>query len=124
LFGINGAVVLTVVGALWFGLFFLSHPLQKRCARSPDSRRPGVTLSEEILSVPTPEGHALTVRLGESYELTYGWWEYLAKGTGASLEHVQCADTRDPDAGRGEPVLQGGRLRPRGHCRRLAEGYV
>ena len=89
--GVGGAVALTVVGALWFGLFFLSRPLQKRCARSLDSRRPGVTLSEETLSAPTSEGTAVVVRLGEPDELTYGWWEYVAKGTGRPTSNTRTA---------------------------------
>jgi hypothetical protein len=89
LIGVEGAAVLTVVGALWFGLFFLSRPLQKRCARSLDSRRPGVALSEGLLAVPASDGSALIIRLGEPYRLTYGWWEYVAKGTGGPASNTR-----------------------------------
>ena len=79
---------LTAVGALWFGLFFLSRPLQKHCARSLDSRRPGLTLSAETLSVPTPEDNAITIRPGAPYELTYGWGEYAAKSAGGPTSNT------------------------------------
>ncbi len=80
--GADGAVVIISAFAIWCALFYLSRPLQKRYARSLDSRRPGVVLSADELSVPTSEGPALIVKVTEPFELHYGWWEYVSKSSG------------------------------------------
>jgi hypothetical protein len=45
----GGTVIIIVFGVLWFGLFFLSYPLQRRYARSFDLRRPGIRLAGGVL---------------------------------------------------------------------------
>ena len=89
LYSLDGAVVLIIVGTLWFGLFFLSLPQQRRVARALDSRRPGVVLEGNVLSVPTTDDSTLRVRLDEPYELTYGWWEYVVKSTGGPVSKTR-----------------------------------
>ena len=49
---VDGAVVIIVFSFLWFGLFFLSYPLQRRYARSLDLRRPGSSSATVLLSIP------------------------------------------------------------------------
>lgn len=43
---LDGAPVVVVFGLFWFGLFFLSYPLQRRYARSRDLRRPGISFGD------------------------------------------------------------------------------
>jgi hypothetical protein len=73
----EGTVVVIVFGFLWFGLFFLSFPLQRRYARSFDLRRPGIRLADGVLVAPLPDGSTLHFKLDEPHELSYGWWDTL-----------------------------------------------
>jgi hypothetical protein len=78
----DGAVVITVFGSLWFGLFFLSYPLQRRYARARDSRRPCISLADGILTVPVAKDSAPRFNLDEPHELTFGWCEHVMVSAG------------------------------------------
>ena len=82
----GGTVVVIVFGFFWFGLFFLSHPLQRRYARSFDLRRPGIRLAEGLLAAPLPDGSTLQFKLDEPHELSYGWWDtFVPNVTGPTM---------------------------------------
>jgi hypothetical protein len=81
-----GTAIVIVFGFLWFGLFFLSFPLQRRYARSFDLRRPGIRLADDVLAAPLPDGSTLQFKLDEPHELSYGWWDALVPNvTGPSM---------------------------------------
>jgi hypothetical protein len=73
----DGMWIIFLFGLLWFGLFFLSYPLQRRYARSRDLRRPGISLSQGRLAVPVALDAVLHFKLDEPYELAFGWWEHV-----------------------------------------------
>lgn len=79
---IDGAWVVLFFAALLFGLFFLSLPRQKRYARTFDLRRPGACLDGGLLTVPLDDGSTMRFDLGESHELTCGWFEVITRGGG------------------------------------------
>jgi len=85
----DGAVVIMVFAALWFGLFFLGYPLQRRYARALDLRRPGITLSDNLLTIPVADDLTLRFKLGEPHELTFGWFEVVTRSSGGPLTHTR-----------------------------------
>lgn len=85
----GGAVVIIVFGTLWFGLFFLTLPRQRRCARSMDLRRPGIRLAGSSLTIPVADGHTLHFKLDEPYELAFGWFEVVMTGTGGATTNTR-----------------------------------
>lgn len=89
----GGTVIVIVFGFLWFGLFFLSFPLQRRYARSFDLRRPGIRLADGVLAVPLPDGSTLQFKLDEPYELSYGWWDTLVPNVTGPTMHSRVVVT-------------------------------
>jgi hypothetical protein len=86
---IDGAWIIILFGFLWFGLFFLSYPLQRRYARSRDLRRPGISLINDVLTVPVTQDSLLHFKLDEPHELAFGWWEHVMTSA-----HEQFSNTR------------------------------
>ncbi|HEY9285062.1 MAG TPA: hypothetical protein VIP46_16540 [Pyrinomonadaceae bacterium] len=86
---IDGAWVVIVFAALLFGLFFLSLPWQRRCARSFDLRRPGARLDGGLLAVPVADDTTMLFDLGEPHELTYGWFEVITRGGGGPTSNTR-----------------------------------
>ena len=86
---INGAVLIMILGVLWFGLFFLSLPWQKRYARRLDLRRPGVSFADRLLTVPVAGDLTLHFRLDEPHELMFGWFEVVIKSTGGPTTNTR-----------------------------------
>lgn len=86
---LDGAVLITLCFSLWLGLFLLSYPLQRRLSRTLDSRRPGVTLADGLITVPIPGGAPLHLSLAEPLELKFGWWEYAVKSTGGPTSNTR-----------------------------------
>ena len=84
---IDGAVVIIVFSIFWFGLFFLSYPLQRRYVRSLDLRRPGIILADGLLSIPLTDDRALHFKLDEPHELIFGWFEVVTKSTGGPTSY-------------------------------------
>jgi hypothetical protein len=78
-----------VMAAVWFGVFFLSLPWQKRYARSLDLRRPGVNLKDGLLTIPMADDLTLHFRLDEPHELMFGWFEFLIKSTGGPTTNTR-----------------------------------
>ena len=87
--GVDGAWVVFAFALLWFGLFFLSLPGQRRYARSRDLRRPGISLADGALTVPLPDETALRVELGDPRELRFGWFEVVTKSTGGPTTNTR-----------------------------------
>ncbi len=85
----DGAVIIIVFAALWFGLFFLSYPLQRRYARALDLRRPGITLSDNLLTIPAADDLTLRFKLGEPHELTFGWFEVVTRSSGGPTTNTR-----------------------------------
>lgn len=79
---VDGTVVIIAFGILWFGIFFLSYPLQRRYARSLDLRRPGIGFVKGVLVVHVTNSSTLHFNLSEPHELKFGWWEYVTVSTG------------------------------------------
>jgi len=86
---LDGAWVVTAFAFLWFGLFFLSLPWQKRYARSRDLRRPGIRLGGSVLAVPLAANEELRFDLGEPHELTFGWLEVLGRSSGGPTTNTR-----------------------------------
>ena len=99
---IDGAWVIIVFAALCFALFLLSRPLQRRWARSLDSRRPGISVTDGVMSVEVAENSTLPFDLREPYELSFGWWEYVVKSTGGPTSNTRTVLTH-------ATIAQGGR---------------
>lgn len=89
----DGTLVVVACGLLWFGLFFLSYPLQRRYARARDLRRPGIRLDDGVLAVPLTDGSKLRFQLDEPHELSYGWWETLVTNVTGPTLHVRVVVT-------------------------------
>lgn len=89
----GGVVIVLAFGLLWFGLFFLSYPLQRRGARALDSRRPGVRLAGRVLASPLPDGSTLRFELDEPHELSYGWSETLVSNVSGPAMHARSVST-------------------------------
>jgi hypothetical protein len=87
--GVGGTWVVIAFGVLWFGLFFLSLPLQKRRARGYDLRRPGARLEGGVLTLPPGDGAALSFDLNEPHELSFGWFEIVTKSTGGPTTNAR-----------------------------------
>jgi hypothetical protein len=90
---VNGVWVVFAFGALWFGLFFLSLPLQRRYARSRDLRRPGARLVGGVLTVPLSDDTAAQFDLERPHELTFGWFEVVTKSTGGPTTNTRALTT-------------------------------
>jgi hypothetical protein len=86
---INGAVLVMILGVLWFGFFFFSLPWQKRYARSLDLRRPGVSLMDGLLTIPVTGDLTLRFKLDEPHELMFGWFEVVIKSTGGPTTNTR-----------------------------------
>ncbi|HUQ31545.1 MAG TPA: hypothetical protein VM095_05460 [Pyrinomonadaceae bacterium] len=86
---INGAVLLIVLGLLWFGFFFLSLPWQKRYARLLDLRRPGVRLMDCLLTIPVKDDLTLRFKLDEPHELMFGWFDVVIKSAGGPTTNTR-----------------------------------
>ncbi len=84
---VDGAVVIIGFSILWFGLFFLSYPRQRRYARSLDLRRPGIILADCLLTIPVTDARALHFKLDEPHELIFGWFEVVTKSTGGPTSY-------------------------------------
>ena len=79
---LDGFWAVFLFGLLWFGLFFLSYPLQRRYSRSRDARRPGITLAGSLLTVPVASDSALQFNFDEPHELVFGWCEHVMTSAG------------------------------------------
>lgn len=86
---INGVLIILAFGLLWFGLFFLSLPRQRRFARILDLRRPGISLTDGLLTIPQTDDHTLRFKLDEPYELMFGWFEVVTKSTGGPTTNTR-----------------------------------
>ncbi|MBC7931373.1 MAG: hypothetical protein H7Z38_12495 [Rubrivivax sp.] len=86
---VDGAVVIIVFGFLWFGLFFLSYPLQRRYARALDLRRPGISLTDGLLTIPLNDDRTLRFKLEEPHELTFGWFEVVTRTPGGPVNYTR-----------------------------------
>jgi hypothetical protein len=89
----DGVVVIIVLGFLWFGLFFMSYPLQRRFARSLDLRRPGISLVGGILVVPLTKEAVLRFNLDEPHELRFGWCEHVLTSVGSPTKNTRAVWT-------------------------------
>lgn len=87
--GGDGALVVIFFGFVWFGVFFLSLPRQKRYARSLDLRRPAIGLADGLLTVPLDAERTLRFKLEEPYELTFGWYEFVVPGGGGPTANTR-----------------------------------
>lgn len=90
---LDGMWVILLFGLLWFGLFFLSYPLQRRCARSRDLRRPGISLMDGVLFVPVTEDSMLRFKLDEPHELMFGWYEHVMTSAGGATKNSRAVWT-------------------------------
>lgn len=81
-FDFDGFWFIFLFGLLWFGLFFLSYPLQRRYARSRDLRRPGISFVDGKLTVPVAHDFILHFNLDETHGLLFGWYEHVMTSTG------------------------------------------
>jgi hypothetical protein len=86
---VDGFWIVFLFGLCWFGLFFLSYPLQRRYARSRDLRRPGISLNGGSLSVPLEEDFTLHFKLGEPHELMFGWYEHVMTSASYQGTHTR-----------------------------------
>ncbi|HEX8557503.1 MAG TPA: hypothetical protein VF668_05350 [Pyrinomonadaceae bacterium] len=89
----DGAWVFIIFAVLWFGLFFLSLPLQRRYTRALDARRPGARLAGGRLSVPLAGGEEFSFDLREPHALTFGWYEVVIKSTGGPTSNTRALMT-------------------------------
>lgn len=99
----DGFWLLFLFALLSGGLFFLSYPRQRRFARALDSRRPGISLTDGVLTVPVTRGSTLHFKLNEPHELLFGWWEYAMTGAGGPTTRTRAVWTHATlsQAGRG-----------------------
>ncbi|MCA1592309.1 MAG: hypothetical protein LC754_06595 [Acidobacteria bacterium] len=86
---VNGAVIIIIFGLLWFGIFFISLPRQRRYARSLDLRRPGIRLADGLLTIPVDDDLTLYFKLDEPHEMLFGWYEVLIKSTGGPTTNTR-----------------------------------
>ncbi len=86
---VDGVWIIFLFGLFWFGLFFLSYPLQRRYARSRDLRRPGISLNGGVLSVPLEKNSTLHFNLGEPHELAFGWYEHVMTSVSYQGTHTR-----------------------------------
>lgn len=89
----DGFWIIFLFGLCWFGLFFLSYPLQRRLARSRDLRRPGINFSSGVLSVPLPDDSTLRFNLDEPHELLFGWCEQVMTSAGGATTNSRAVWT-------------------------------
>ena len=80
--GFDGFWFIFLFGFLWFGIFFLSYPSQRRYARSRDLRHPGINFVDGKLTVPVAQDFILHFDLDETHELLFGWYEQVMTGAG------------------------------------------
>jgi hypothetical protein len=91
--GFDGFWVVFLFALLWFGLFFLSYPLQRRYARSRDLRRPCISFVEGILTVPPAAESVLNFNLDEPHELRLGWCEQVMTSAGGPTGNTRAVWT-------------------------------
>ena len=89
----DGFWYIFLFGLLWFGLFFLSYPLQRRYARSRDLRRPGINFVNGKLTVPVAQDFILHFNLDETHELLYGWYEQVMTSAGGATSNSRAVWT-------------------------------
>lgn len=86
---IDGAVVIIIFGVFWIGIFFVSVSWQKQYARSLDLRRPGISLTNSLLTIPVSRDLTLRFSLNEAHELMFGWFEVVIKSTGGPTTNTR-----------------------------------
>jgi hypothetical protein len=91
--GFDGVWFIFLFGLLWFGLFFLSYPTQRRYARSRDLQRPGITFVDGKLTVPVAQDFILHFNLDEPHELLFGWYEQVMTSAGAPTKNSRAVWT-------------------------------
>lgn len=89
----DGFWVIFLFGFLWFGLFFLSYPLQRRYARSRDLRLPCISFINGKLSVPLAHDLILHFNLDEPHELMFGWYEHVMTSVGGPTKNSRAVWT-------------------------------
>ncbi|HEY9401704.1 MAG TPA: hypothetical protein VIQ24_03345 [Pyrinomonadaceae bacterium] len=89
----DGFWVVFMFGLLWFGLFFLSYPLQRRYARSRDLRHPGISFADGKLTVPVARDFILRFDLDEPHELMFGWYEHVMTSAGGATKNSRAVWT-------------------------------
>ncbi|HZH30078.1 MAG TPA: hypothetical protein VEY11_04900 [Pyrinomonadaceae bacterium] len=90
---VDGFWIIFLFGLLWFALFFLSYPLQRRYARSRDLRRPGISFIDGRLAVPVAQGSTMHFKLDEPHELVFGWWEHVMTSASYQGAHTRAVWT-------------------------------
>lgn len=101
----SGVVVIMVFGLLWGVGFFLSFPWQRRFARSLDLRRPGIRLTNRVLTVPVTDELALQFKLDAPYELNFGWFEVVVSSSGGPTSRTRAVTTYATLAQAGQHVF-------------------
>lgn len=89
----DGFWIIFLFGLLWFGLFFLSYPLQRRYARSRDSRQPGINFTNGLLAIPLTDDSMLHFKLDEPHELVFGWFEHRMTSAGRPTSNTRAVWT-------------------------------
>ena len=90
---LDGFWAIFLFALLWFGLFFLSYPLQRRYARSRDLRRPGITFVNDIMIVPVAQDFILHFKLDEPLEMAFGWYEHVMTSVGGATKNTRAVWT-------------------------------
>jgi hypothetical protein len=86
---VDGFWIVFLFGLLWFALFFLSYPLQRRYARSRDLRRPGISFNDGRLTVSVARNATMHFKLDEPHELLFGWWEHVMTSASYQGTHTR-----------------------------------
>jgi hypothetical protein len=102
---ISGTVVVIVFGVLWWCMFFLSFPLQRRLARSLDLRKPGMRLTNSVLTMPVTNDLTLQFKLDEPHELRFGWSEFVVATAASPTMHTRTFVTFAMLSQRGQQVF-------------------
>jgi hypothetical protein len=89
----DGFWYIFLFGLLWFGLFFLSYPWQRRYARSRDLLRPGINFVKGKLTVPVAQDSILHFNLDETHELLFGWYEQVMTSAGGPTKNSRAVWT-------------------------------
>jgi hypothetical protein len=90
---IGGVLLIILFGFFWACFFFVSYPWQRRFARALDSRRPGISLDGERLTVPTAAGIRMQFNLGEPHKLAFGWFDTKVATIAAPTMHTRSVMT-------------------------------
>lgn len=86
---ISAVAIILIFGVTWFGVFFASIPLQRRYARALDGRKPGVSLSPGMLTVPVKPGSTLVFWTHQPIEVAFGWLEFISQGGGGPTSQTR-----------------------------------